>query len=122
MKTNFRVASSSEMSRKHDIHEDSLGPVTESRQQSQTENFPLSIPNFQAIYFIAHNSPLFIGSVNWHGRRCSSSSIQTSLPVSDSLKARQVDGNRKGRELSVMLPWKKSVHLTLDDMTKALWW
>jgi len=52
----------------------------------------------------------FFGSVNWRGRRYSSAGIQTSLHASDSFKARQVDGDMEGRELSVTLPWKKKSH------------
>lgn len=89
---------------------ESLGPVTESRQQCdfshRLENFHFVTPTLKMSAF--HHTSHFFGSANWHGRRHPSSGTQASLHASDSLR---VDGDMEAREISITFPWKKSLDL-----------
>lgn len=135
---NFGVTSSSETPRKHYICQESLGPTTESDGSMSAITHRLKNVHFATIALkttTSQHARHLSGSVNWHGRSHSSSGIQiykhfpsrpvqqhalpalssgTRAPISlrDGLKARQVDGDTEGRELSVTHP-RKGISLDL---------
>lgn len=139
-KKNFGVTSSFERARKHDICQESLDPATESDSSMfaithRLKNFHFATTALKTS--TSQHARHLSGSINYHGRSHSSSGIQIykhfpsrpvqqhvlpalpsgsrapfSLRASDSLKARQVDGDTEGRELSVTHP-RKGISLDL---------